>query len=420
MAAIFPFAALRPAPHAAAAVAAVPYDVVSTEEARALAEGNPLSFLHVSRAEIDLPPGTDPYSDAVYERAAENFRDLRSRAPLVEEDVPAFYVYQLHMGAHVQTGLAACFSIDEYDTDLIKKHEKTRPDKEDDRTRHMLAIGAQTGPVFLTYAASAAVDAVMSRTTTSPPLFDFVAPDGVRHVVWTIAPADHDALVAGFAAIPALYIADGHHRAASAARARRALSKRGAGEHDRVMAVAFPDNQMQILPYNRVVKDLNGLSPEQFLASIRKTMTVTETALDTPARKGHVTMYLDGRWYELDLSGLSTAADPAAALDVSVLQDAVLEPVLGIKDVRTDKRIDFVGGIRGTGELKRLVDSGAWAVAFSLYPVTVGDLMRIADAGGIMPPKSTWFEPKLRDGLLSHSWAGGPGRAGGASGAGEA
>ena len=402
MAALFPFAALRPAPHAAAAVAAVPYDVVSTEEARALAEGNPLSFLHVSRAEIDLPAGIDPYSDAVYERAAENFRDLRSRAPLVEEDVPTFYVYQLHMGTHVQTGLAACFSIDEYDNDLIKKHEKTRPDKEDDRTRHMLAISAQTGPVFLTYAASAAVDAVVSRTTLAPPLFDFVAPDGIRHIVWTVAPDDHDALVAGFAAIPALYIADGHHRAASAARARRALAQRGAGEHDRVMAVAFPDNQMQILAYNRVVKDLNGMSQEQFLTALRKNLAVSDTSPETPTRKGQVTMYLGGRWYALDLTGAGTSDDAAASLDVSVLQDAVLEPVLGIKDVRTDKRVDFVGGIRGTAELKRLVDSGAWAVAFSLYPVTVRDLMDIADAGGIMPPKSTWFEPKLRDGLLSH------------------
>ena len=402
MASIYPFAALRPVPTVAAAVAAVPYDVVSTEEARALAQGNPLSFLHVSRAEVDLPPGTDPYSDAVYERAAENFGDLRSRAPLVEEDVPAFYVYQLHMGAHVQTGIAACYSIDEYDNDLIKKHEKTRPDKEDDRTRHMLAISAQTGPVFLTYAASSAVDAVVSRTVEGAPLFDFVAPDGIRHIIWTVDPADHDALIAGFAAIPALYIADGHHRAASAARARRALSKRGAGEHDRVMAVAFPDNQMQILPYNRVVKDFNGVGASEFLAALRKQVPVSDTSAESPTRKGQVSMYLGGRWYELDFSGNARPGDPAASLDVSVLQDTVLDPLLGIKDVRTDKRIDFVGGIRGAAELKRLVDSGNWAVAFSLYPVTVRDLMNIADAGGIMPPKSTWFEPKLRDGLLSH------------------
>jgi uncharacterized protein (DUF1015 family) len=401
MAQIFPFAALRPVPHAAAAVAAVPYDVVSTEEARALAQGNALSFLHVSRAEIDLPPGTDPYSDAVYERAAENFRDLRSHAPLIEEDVPAFYVYELQMGTHRQTGIAACFSLAEYEDDLIKKHEKTRPDKEDDRTRHMLAINAQTGPVFLTYVARSDIDAVVGSTTSGAPLFDFVAPDEVRHRVWTLAAADHHAIVNGFAAIPSLYIADGHHRAASAARARRALSKRGAGEHDRVLAVAFPDNQMQILPYNRVVKDLNGLNERQFIDALRKTFRVTEASGGVPTRKGQMAMYLGGQWYEVSF-GEPPLHDAAAALDVSRLQDAVLDPILGIKDVRTDKRIDFVGGIRGTTELARLVDTGAWAVAFSLYPVTLADLMSIADAGGIMPPKSTWFEPKLRDGLLSH------------------
>ena len=383
-------------------MAAVPYDVVNVEEARALADGNPLSFLHVSRAEIDLPRGTDPYSDEVYDRAAENFRDLRARAPLVEEDTPTFYVYELQMGSHVQTGIAACFSIDEYDNDLIKKHEKTRPDKEDDRTRHMLAISAQTGPVFLTYAASPAVDAVVTQTTADAPLIDVAAPDGIRHRVWPIAEARHAAVVEGFAAVPALYIADGHHRAASAARARRALAKRGSGEHDRVMAVAFPDDQMQILPYNRVVKDLNGMSVDEFLHALRQHVRVSDTSAETPPHKGEVMMYLAGRWYALSLDDISRARTAAAALDVSVLQDAVLDQLLGIKDVRTDKRIDFVGGIRGTAELKRLVDSGDWTVAFSLYPVTVRDLMSIADAGGIMPPKSTWFEPKLRDGLLSH------------------
>jgi uncharacterized protein (DUF1015 family) len=402
MALIFPFSALRPVPDAAAAVAAVPYDVVSTNEARALAAGNPLSFLHVSRAEIDLPADADPYSDAVYERAAENFNDLRARAPLVEEDTAAFYVYQLHMGSHVQTGVAACFSLDEYEHGIIKKHEKTRPDKEDDRTRHMLSIRAQTGPVFLTYAASPAVDRVVAETTEGTALFDFVAPDGVRHLVWTVAASDHDALVNGFASLPALYIADGHHRAASAARARRALEGRGSGEHDRVLAVAFPDDQMQILPYNRVVKDLNGMTPNEFIARLRSAVDVKESATDTPPRKGQAAMYLDGRWYALDLGARAPHTRGIDALDVSVLQDAILAPVLNIRDVRTDKRIDFVGGIRGAAELKRLVDSGAFAVAFSLYPVTIHDLMAIADAGGIMPPKSTWFEPKLRDGLLSH------------------
>jgi len=402
MASIHPFAALRPAPEAAAAVAAVPYDVVSAEEARALAEGNPLSFLHVSRAEIDLPPGADPYADVVYERAAENFSDLRARAPLVEEETPTVYVYQLQMGSHVQTGIAACFSIDEYDAGTIKKHEKTRPDKEDDRTRHMLALMAQTGPVFLTYAASRAVDAMVERTVATEPLFEFTAADGVRHAVWAMDAGEYDALQEAFAAIPALYIADGHHRAASASRARRALAGRGSGEHDRVLAVAFPDNQMQILPYHRVVKDLNGLTASAFLEQLRARLDVVEGAAPTPARKGEAAMYLDGRWYGLRLGGGAPAAEASSSLDVSLLQDAVLEPLLGIADVRTDKRIDFVGGIRGTGELERLVDSGTFRVAFSLHPVTIQDLMDIADAGGIMPPKSTWFEPKLRDGLLSH------------------
>jgi uncharacterized protein (DUF1015 family) len=320
----------------------------------------------------------------------------------VEEETPAFYVYRLEMGGHVQSGIAACFSLDEYDNGLIKKHEKTRPDKEDDRTRHMLAISAQTGPVFLTYPASSAIDAIVQRTASVAALFDFLAPDGIRHTLWTVAPADHPAIVAGFEALPALYIADGHHRAASAGRARRALAGRGAGEHDRVLAVAFPDNQMQILPYNRIVKDLNGLTVAQFVEAVSTHVKVSEGSPDASTRKGHAAMYVGGRWYGLELAAPVQTGDAASALDVSVLQSTVLEPVLGIQDVRTDKRIDFVGGIRGAAELERLVDSGAWAVAFALHPVNVRDLMEIADAGGIMPPKSTWFEPKLRDGLLSH------------------
>ena len=402
MSSIYPFAALRPAPSAAAGVASVPYDVVNTEEARALAAGNPLSFLHVSRPEIDLPNGADAHGDAVYQLAAGNFAKLKAAAPLVIEDAASFYIYRLTMGSHVQSGVAACFSIDEYDRGLIKKHEKTRPDKEDDRTRHMLAIGAQTGPVFLTYRASAAVDAVVARATKGTPLFDVKAPDGVRHEMWRVAAGDMQAIVDGFAAIRALYIADGHHRAASAARARRKLQEKIQGsnpkeqEFDRVLAVAFPDNQMQVLPYNRVVKDLHGLTAAEFLASLKRRLTVRDGGPATPARKGEIAIYLAGHWHTLVM--------PAAAvsLDVDLLQTSILEPILGIDDVRTDKRIDFVGGIRGTGELEQLVDSGAFAVAFSLFAVSVDDLMRIADAGGIMPPKSTWFEPKLRDGLLSH------------------
>ncbi len=396
MSAIYPFRALRPAPKAAAAVASVPYDVVSSEEALALAEGNPLSFLRVSRPEIELPAGADAHGDAVYDLAAKNFARLKQLAPLVEEAAASFYVYRLHMGGHVQSGVAACFSIDEYDRGLIKKHEKTRPDKEDDRTRHMLAIGAQTGPVFLTHRASNAVDEAVSRAVLDDPLYDIVAPDGVRHQVWR-APATVNAqIVAAFAALDSLYIADGHHRAASAARTRRSLAGKGAGEHDRVLAVAFPDNQMQVLPYNRVVRDLYGLTAGEFLASLTRRLTVTDGGPATPARKGQVALYLAGAWHTLTLPAGATA------LDVDILESTILEPVLGIHDVRTDKRIDFVGGIRGTSALEQLVDSKAFAVAFSMFPVSVEDLMRVSDAGAIMPPKSTWFEPKLRDGLLSH------------------
>src|SRR5688572_22664582 len=268
MARIFPFAALRPTPEAAPAVAAVPYDVVSTEEARALAADHPLNFLHVSRAEIDLPPGTDPHSDQVYERAHDNFRDLRFRAPLVVEETPCFYVYRLRMGQHVQSGIAACFDLDEYEQGLIKKHEKTRPDKEDDRTRHMLALGAQTGPVFLTYAASRDVGRIVDRTSAGNALFDFTAADGVKHAIWQVPEDENDAVVKALARISQLYIADGHHRAASAARTRRALAQRGAGEHDRVLAVAFADTEMQIFPYHRVVKELHGRSADQFVAAL--------------------------------------------------------------------------------------------------------------------------------------------------------
>lgn len=403
MSAIYPFRALRPTPASAASVAAVPYDVVNTDEARALASGNPLSFLHVSRAEIDLPPGTDPYSDAVYGRAVKNFAALKTQAPLVVEESPSLYVYRLRMGAHVQIGIAACYSLAEYDTDLIKKHERTRRDKEDDRTRHILDTRAQTGPVFLTYRASAAVDAIVDRAVTASPLFDFTAADGIQHTIWRLPAADHRAVVDAFAGIAALYIADGHHRAASAARVRQRLGgdTRKTGEWDTFLAVAFPDNQMQVLPYNRVVKDLGAHTPESLLAALSARLTVTDGPA-TPIRKGEVAMFVGGTWRTVALGTSPAGTSAADALDVSRLQDLVLAPLLGIGDVRTDKRIDFVGGARGTGELERLVSSGKAAVAFSLFPVSVEDLMTISDAGGIMPPKSTWFEPKLRDGLLSH------------------
>ena len=405
MSMIRPFTALRPQPDNVDRVSAVPYDVVNTEEARAMAGDNALSFLHVSRAEIDLPPSTDPYSDAVYAKALENFQRLRAEAPLVVEEAPSLYFYRLRMGTHEQTGLAACYSVDEYDAGTIKKHEKTRRDKEDDRTRHIGTLRAQTGPVFLTYRASAAVDAIVSRVTAGAPLFDFESADRVRHTVWRASGADVEALVQAFAELPCLYIADGHHRAASAARTRKHLAGLEPGvahpEADWMLAVAFPDNQTAIMPYNRVVKDLGTYTPETLLAGLREKLRVVEGAA-SPAAKGEVSMYLAGRWYTIALQPPEETGDVGSTLDVSLLQAQVLTPFLGIGDPRTDKRIDFVGGIRGTGELERLVREGKAAVAFSMFPVGVDDLMRIADAGEIMPPKSTWFEPKLRDGLLSH------------------
>ena len=407
MAAIHPFRALRPTPDKAAAVSSVPYDVVTTDEARQLADGNPLSFLHVTRSEIDLPPGTNPYAPEVYENARANLAALRERAPLVLDETPALYFYRLRMGGHEQTGIAGCFSVDEYESDIIRKHERTRRDKEDDRTRHMVQLRAQTGVVFLTYRADRAIDSLARQVSAGEPLYDFAAPDGVRHTIWRTGLDQTSGLVSGFRRIPALYIADGHHRAASAARAREELAGRPGSTADEAgadtfIAVAFPDDQVQILPYNRTIKDLGGRTARQFLGALRAQFRVTDGA-PTPERQGEVSMYLDGRWYTIDLASVAPADDSrGSSLDVSRLQRGVLEDLLNIGDVRTDKRIDFVGGARGSDALMRAVDSGDAAVAFSMYPVTVDDLMAIADSGGIMPPKSTWFEPKLRDGLLVH------------------
>lgn len=404
MASIHPFRALRPTPDRAPAVSSVPYDVVSTDEARQLAAGNPLSFLHVTRSEIDLPAERDAYSPAVYARARENFDALKASAPLVVEEAPSLYFYRLRMGSHEQTGIAGCFSVDEYESDVIKKHERTRRDKEDDRTRHIVELRAQTGVVFLTYKTEPAVDAVEDRVTHLPALFNFTAEDGVQHTIWRAGAEDTAAAVAAFAKIPALYIADGHHRAASAARARGELRAGGDGaEAGTFIAVAFPGNQMQVLPYNRTVTDLAGCSPDQFLEQLRRVVHVSAGSA-RPDRKGVVGMYLGGDWYDLDFSGVRPADDSrASSLDVALLQRTVLEQILQIGDVRSDKRIDFVGGARGPGALERAVDSGRAAVAFSMFPVRIDDLMAISDAGGLMPPKSTWFEPKLRDGLLIHT-----------------
>jgi uncharacterized protein (DUF1015 family) len=402
------FRALRPRPERAAEVAAVPYDVVNTEEARALAGDNPFSFLRVSRPEIEMPEGVDVYADVVYARAAANLDRLIKRAPLIIEDEPSFYLYRLVMSGRAQTGLVACCSVDEYDDDIIRKHERTRKDKEDDRTRHMLEIGAQTGPVFLTHRPNATVKELARKVISSDPLFDFVAPDEIAHTIWR-APAEmNQALIEAFGQIPLLYIADGHHRAKSASRARETLRAQniahtGNEEYNFFQCVIFPSDELHILPYNRVVKDLNHYSTEDFLKEVESAFEIRPDADPRPAKRNNFSMYLNGRWYGLKLKGEVTRRIKIAdRLDVSALQNEMLAPILGIQDIRTDKRIDFIGGVRGTQELERLVDSGRFAVAFSLYPTTIDELMEISDAGEIMPPKSTWFEPKLRDGLLSH------------------
>jgi len=407
VAVIRPFNALRPQAERAPQVAAVPYDVVNTEEARALASGNPWSFLHVSRPEIDLPAGTPIYSDEVYAKAANNFGRLITECPLIVEETPSLYLYRLIMGNHEQIGVVACCSVDEYDRDIIRKHERTRRDKEDDRTRHIMALRAQTGPVLLTYRDRPEINSLVADALAgNPPLYDFVANDDIRHTIWRVP--SYDPLVVAFREVSHLYIADGHHRAASASRARAELKEQsfaniGNEEYHFFQCVLFPDRQLQILPYNRIVRDLNGLSQEEFLARLNASFSVFENAAPAPPARGQWSMYLAGHWYGLALKGdAKTTAGIVESLDVSILQDLLLDPILGIKDLRTDKRIDFVGGIRGTEELEKLVNEGQAVVAFSLYPTTIDDLLEVSDAGEIMPPKSTWFEPKLRDGLLSH------------------
>lgn len=412
MAIVKPFRALRPHPAQAAQVSAVPYDVVNTEEALHLASDNPLSFLRVSRPEIELPDGTDIYADAVYERAASNFQRLIEQAPLVTEAEPSFYIYRLRMGERTQTGLVACCAVDEYDNDIILKHERTRKDKEDDRTRHILTLRAQTGPVFTTYRGNAAINALTDVVTASAPLFDFTATDGVTHTIWRVPVEQNTTFSNAFAAVPKLYIADGHHRAKSASRAREELKSQNPqhtgpsereAEYNFFQCVLFPAEQLQILAYNRAVKDLNGYSVEEFLKEVAGSFEITPDASPLPPKQARFAMYLAGRWYALKLrQDVTRSFDITDQLDVSVLQNHLLAPVLAVQDPRTDKRIDFIGGIRGTAELERLVNEGKAAVAFSLYPTTLDDLMNVSDAGEIMPPKSTWFEPKLRDGLLSH------------------
>ena len=399
---IRPFSAVRPTPEKASAVAAVPYDVVDTAEARALAAGNPVSFLHVSRPEIDMPEGTDCASPEAYAQAKKALDGLRASGALVQDPDPKFYAYRQVMGNHAQTGIVATFDAKDYLAGVLKQHEKTRKDKEDDRTRHIEILKAHTGPAFLTYKDDPAIDAIVAEACAGAPLYDFVAPDGIRHTVWEIAYGHEcraDELVELFARIPAAYIADGHHR--SAAASRYAKENDFAGETRWYLAVAFPASQLKILPYNRLVADLNGLTADQLLAKARDVFTVTEVADGMPAAGRHARMFLAGKWYDLAWE-VPAGTDVVSSLDVSVLQDRFLAPVLGIDDPRTSPRISFMGGVRPLDELKGRVESGRDAVAFSMYPVTVGEMMDIADAGAVMPPKSTWFEPKLRSGLFVH------------------
>ncbi|MGA8054113.1 MAG: DUF1015 family protein [Burkholderiales bacterium] len=405
-----PFMGLRPVPPRAAEVIAPPYDVLSTEEARVRAAGKPWCFLHISRPEIDLAEGTDPYAPQVYAKAAENLERMLAAGVLVRDPAPCYYAYRLVRGEHPQTGVVVAASVQAYDANRIRRHEFTRPDKEDDRVRQIEALNAQTGPVLCVYPDVPELDAILAEATERAPDADVIADDGVRHTIW---PIHHDAALATigalFEAMPAIYIADGHHRSAAASRvaaARTAANIRHTGNenYNYFLTVAFPHHQMCILDYNRVVKDLAGLSTGMFLAKLANTFTVVPSAQAVrPARHGEFGLYTAGRWHRLTIRPeLANVADPVARLDVSLLSDHVLAPLLGIRDLRTDRRVDFVGGIRGLAALERRVDSGEMAAAFSLYPTRLEDLMAVADAHEVMPPKSTWFEPKLADGLVSH------------------
>ncbi|HEY4981512.1 MAG TPA: DUF1015 family protein [Pseudolabrys sp.] len=400
---IQPFRALRPAPGRAAEVLAPPYDVLSSAEARARAQGKPWSFLHISKPEIDLDSSIDPYDRAVYAKAADNLKRMTAAGVIMRDPKPCYYVYRLTWGDRTQTGLACVASLADYATNRIRKHELTTPLKEDGRVRQIEAVNAQTGPVMIGYPNAPEIDALLATAAAPAPQVDVTADDGVRHQFWVIADdALIDKLTAAFDALPAIYIADGHHRSAAAARV--AAKRTGEGSHDYFLSVIFPEREMTILDYNRVVKDLNGRSAEQLLAELRNNFTVT--ASDQPVRPASshdYGMYLAGHWYRLTIRpDLVPANDPIGRLPITLLTRNVIEPLLGIKDPRTDKRIDFIGGARGLAELEARVKSGEMAVAFALYPTQMRDLMAVADAGGIMPPKSTWFEPKLADGMVNH------------------
>jgi uncharacterized protein (DUF1015 family) len=402
MAIVKPFAALRPTPDLAVEICELPYDVMSSVEARQIAARRPLSFLHVSKPEIDLPEGMHLYDPAVYAKGKENFANLIAQGALRKDAQPCFYLYRQVMGKHQQTGLVAVTSCQEYQSGVIKKHELTRIDKENDRVRHIETLNSQTGPVFLTYCEVRELADLFERLTSHAPEIDFTAVDGVRHSSWVLEGAGDIAFIENaFAAIPALYIADGHHRSAAAVRVFE--TRKGAGNSAYFLSVIFPHSQMQILPYNRVLKDLNGLTPEQLLEKLDAVFVIKDEPLATPSRRHELGLYLGGKWRRLVFRPQFAAAkDPIEKLDVTLLQKYVLAPIFGIDDPRTSERINFVGGIRGTAELEKLVNSGTYACAFSMFPTSIEELMAIADVGGIMPPKSTWFEPKLRDGMFCH------------------
>lgn len=403
------FKGLRPKDGLAKDIASLPYDVVNFKQACKEAEGKPLSFMRVVRSELELDPNIDPYTQAVYDHAKENFEKLVKNGYLIREDAPSMYLYRQQMGNHSQTGIVATFSAQDYDADVIKKHEKTRKAKEDDRYNLTRTLRVNTGPVFLTVKDGTKLDEIVENKKDEDALFDFVADDGIRHSVWKISdPKLLNEIVEVFDKIPCAYVADGHHRSASNARCARDLAKEnpnhsGDEDYNWFLSVCFPAGQLKILPYNRVVKDLAGRTPEEFLAVLKKVCEVSKTSEKEPKSPTNVNMYLDGEWYALAF-GSTDGLDAVESLDVSLLQNRVLSPLLGIGDPRTDERIDFVGGIKGVKELERLVDSGEFKVAFSMYPTTVEQLMAIADAGQIMPPKSTWFEPKLRSGLFVHTF----------------
>jgi len=410
MALVLPFKAVRPQQKFVAQVAALPYDVMTREEGQKAVAGNPLSFMHVEKSEIDVPNGTKSDDSIIYQTAKRNFIDMRAKEILIQDESPCFYIYRQQMGSQIQTGIVGLMSAAEYDAGKIKKHELTRKDKEEDRIRHVDTVNAQTGPVFISYRERQNLNKIVSEITAGKPEYDFTAEDGVKHTAWIVADAGQiDKIKKEFAEVDALYIADGHHRAAAAttiARTRRAQdpSKGTSKEYEAVLAVFFPHTQLKVMDYNRAVKDLNGLTPEQFIEKISSKFTVTKNFKDRSPKQLHdFGMYLGSAWYKITVKeGVYDAKDPVASLDAAILQDHLLYPVLGIKDPRVDDRIKFIGGIRGMDELEKLVNQDGFAVAFSMYPTTMEQIINVADAGAIMPPKSTWFEPKLRSGMFTH------------------